>query len=184
MLNKKRLSKLIDNGLNPSFLFFWKHTSKNNRLGPHVLSQWYDAPFVKDNIRYQTAEHYMMAEKARIFKDKSSLEKILSNPSPEYVKKIGRGVKSFNVKVWNRYKIDIVTQGSILKFSQNLELKNYLLSTKNKILVEASPYDPYWGIGMKSNDKYAKYPSRWKGENLLGFCLMHARKSLASYDAQ
>ena len=178
MLNKIILSRLIKQGSFKEFLFFWKHTSRSNKIGPHVLSQWYESPFKENNVVYNTAEHYMMAKKAELFDDKISLNLILNNPSPEYAKKIGRGVKSFNVKVWNRHKIDIVTQGSILKFSQNLDLKKYLLSTNNKILVEASPYDPYWGIGMRSNDRYAKHPSRWKGENLLGFCLMNVRKKL------
>ena len=67
---------------------------------------------------------------------------------------------------------------NLLKFSQNQNFKDFLLSTGDKILVEASPYDRIWGIGMLETDNRAENPLLWNGENLLGFALMEVRDQL------
>lgn len=159
------------------FLFFWGHTVKDE-ITKSCFSQWFSGNFEENGIVYKTAEHYMMAGKARLFNDPETLEKILQSPSPNQVKSLGRKVKNFDPVVWNDHKYQIVKQGNFLKFSQNKKFKDFLLSTNDKILVEASPYDTIWGIGMLETDSRAENPLLWNGENLLGFALMEVRDEL------
>ncbi|MGE8556385.1 MAG: NADAR family protein [Chryseobacterium jejuense] len=159
------------------FLFFWGHTVKDE-ITKSCFSQWFTGKFEEDGIVYKTAEHYMMAGKARLFNDAEILEKIVQAPTPNQVKALGRKVKNFDPKVWNEHKYEIVKQGNLLKFSQNNKYKDFLLSTGDKILVEASPYDTIWGIGMVETDSRAENPLLWNGENLLGFALMEVRDEL------
>jgi len=121
----------------------------------------------------------MMAEKARLFKDESVLQKILNAGSPGAAKKFGRMVAGFSDDVWMAHRFEIVCRANVAKFSQNEELKTFLLNTGNKVLVEASPYDRIWGIGMSSNHQDINNPAMWKGLNLLGYALMEARDQLA-----
>ncbi|GEN68710.1 NADAR family protein [Chryseobacterium rhizosphaerae] len=159
------------------FLFFWGHTVKDE-ITKSCFSQWFTGKFEENGIVYNTAEHYMMAGKARLFNDPETLEKILQASTPNQVKSLGRKVKNFDPKLWDEYKYEIVKQGNLLKFSQNQKYKDFLLSTNNKILVEASPYDTIWGIGMLETDSRAENPLLWNGENLLGFALMEVRDEL------
>lgn len=159
------------------FLFFWGHTVKDE-ITKSCFSQWFTGKFEENGIVYKTAEHYMMAGKARLFNDAEILEKILQASTPNQVKALGRKVKNFDPNVWNEHKYEIVKQGNLLKFSQNNKYKDFLLSTGDKILVEASPYDTIWGIGMLETDPRAENPLLWNGENLLGFALMEVRDEL------
>ncbi|MGH1518534.1 NADAR family protein [Chryseobacterium sp. JK1] len=159
------------------FLFFWGHTTKDE-VTKSCFSQWYPGKFEEEGIMYRTAEHYMMAGKAKLFNDVEMLEKILQSPSPNQVKSLGRKVKNFDPQLWEEHKYEIVKKGNILKFSQNQKFKDFLLSTGEKILVEASPYDKIWGIGMLETDRRAENPLLWQGENLLGFALMEVRDEL------
>lgn len=161
---------------NPDYVFFWGHTG--DKINKGVFSQWKPAEFVVNGITYKTAEHWMMAEKARLFQDDESLQKILKSKTPAEAKKLGRKVKNFDVKVWEEQCFEFVVQGNVHKFGQNQELLEFILSTDNKVLVEASPYDKIWGIGMNQNDVYCVDPLAWKGKNLLGFALMEARERL------
>lgn len=159
------------------FLFFWGHTAKDE-VTKSCFSQWYPGKFEEEGILYRTAEHYMMAGKARLFNDTEMVEKILEAKTSEQAKSFGRKVKDFDLKVWDEQKYEIVKRGNLLKFSQNEKLKKFLLSTGDKILVEASPYDKIWGIGMLETDRRAENPLLWDGENLLGFALMEVRDEL------
>lgn len=161
----------------PGLLFFWGHTVKEE-ITKACFSQWFPAEFQENGIKYKTAEHYMMAGKARLFSDQKILEQIIQSETPNMVKKLGRKVKNFDPNFWDEHKYEIVKQGNLLKFSQNEELKEFLLSTEDKILVEASPYDTIWGIGMLETDPRATDPLQWNGENLLGFALMDVRDEL------
>ncbi|OCC03192.1 hypothetical protein BA190_19595 [Labrys sp. WJW] len=120
----------------------------------------------------------MMAGKARLFGDEQSLSEILTAASPKQAKQLGRGVKGFESSHWDAQKYRIVTEGSIHKFGQNPALKEFLLSTGEAVLVEASPVDRVWGIGLAGDDERAGNPLLWRGENLLGFALMQARDHL------
>ncbi|MDU1891780.1 MAG: NADAR family protein [Dysgonomonas sp.] len=177
MYNKDWLYQKF-NEENVEFIFFWKHDTENSLIVKTCLSQWAYSPFVVDNIRYYTAEHWMMAEKARLFKDDKILKEILSTKSAAEVQILGKKIRGFNISVWKEKRSEIVIEGNMHKFSQNNNMKDFLLSTENKILVEASPIDKIWGIGLSENDENANNPYLWKGENLLGFALMEVRDRL------
>jgi ribA/ribD-fused uncharacterized protein len=163
------------------YVHFWGHrVPKDGRITSSCFSQWYGAAFVVDGVRCPTAEHYMMAAKARLLNDNDSLARVLAASSPAAAKAIGRGVRGFNEDEWKRHRFEIVCQASVAKFDQDRELREYLLSTKNRVLVEASPTDRAWGIGMAASDSAAQNPLLWRGLNLLGFALMSARETLGT----
>ncbi len=165
---------------NIQYIFFWKHHPlPDGTIGKQCLSQWWECNFIVDDVKYNTAEQYMMAQKALLFGDKNIFSKIMKASHPYEYKKFGRMIKNFDEKIWNENKCDIVIKGNIAKFSQNEELKNFLKKTGNKILVEASPYDEIWGIGMNPYDEGRFNPFNWNGENLLGFCLMQVRDTIS-----
>jgi len=120
----------------------------------------------------------MMAQKALLFDDREYFERILDKESPKDAKDLGRQICNFDAQLWDSRKYEIVTQGNLLKFSQNETLKQFLLQTKNKILAEASPADPVWGIGLTEDNPLAHIPAQWPGQNLLGFALMEVRDIL------
>ena len=160
------------------YLFFWGHSKNGNEITKSCFSQWYESPFEVEGVVYKTAEHWMMAKKAELFGDTEILEKIIQSKTPAEAKKLGRKVKNFDNDVWNENRCEIVVEGNRHKFTQNPEFKEFLLNTGSRILVEASPVDAIWGIGMAKDHKDIYNPSAWKGENLLGFALMEVRDLL------
>ncbi|MMZ61786.1 Swarming motility protein YbiA [compost metagenome] len=135
-------------------------------------------PFEVEGTKYSCAEQFMMAEKARLFGDSEMLEAILGAKHPKEMKAYGRAVRNFDKEIWDSACYGIVKRGSLAKFSQNPELGDYLKATKNRILVEASPRDRIWGIGMGQSNPDAENPVKWRGRNLLGFALTEARDEL------
>ncbi len=113
-----------------------------------------------------------------LFGDSAILERILNARTPGEAKTLGRSVSGFSEDEWNTNRLRIVTDGSFAKFSQNADLRDYLLSTGSRVLVEASPRDRIWGIGMAESNPASTNPDAWKGHNLLGFALMAAREEL------
>lgn len=180
-MTRESLITAIQTGTNPKWAFFWGHTpSKDGSTTKSCFSQWWEGhPFIIDGIVYPTAEHYMMAEKARLFHDQARLAEILATTSPAIAKKLGRQVSGFNDEVWLPQRWDIVVRANTAKFSQHAPLRQFLLQTGDRILVEASPFDRIWGIGMAASHPDAENPSKWKGLNLLGFALMEVRQQLA-----
>ncbi len=178
--DNESLVAAMNAGFRPRWLFFWGHTpSKDGSLGKTCFSQWWAAhPFEIDGAMYQTAEHFMMAEKARLFGDEECRTKILAAASPAQAKKLGRLVKGFDESQWKAARMDIVVRGNHAKFSQHPALKEYLAGTGERIIVEASPVDRIWGIGLAGTDEHAENPRLWKGLNLLGFALMEVRRRL------
>ena len=178
-LSVDELRERVRAGLRPKFVFFWGHTSRSNALGPECLSQWYPARFEVDGVHFPTAEHFMMWSKARLFADDATAHDILSAPSPGAAKSLGRKVHGFSQTRWDEQRPSIVVAGNVAKFGQTPALREYLLATRKRILVEASPTDTVWGIGLDARDPRAQDPASWRGLNLLGFALMHARERLA-----
>ncbi len=177
--NREQLIQAYQQNNKIKYLFFWGHTpQKDGSIGKSCFSQWWVAPFTVEGVVYQTAEHWMMAEKARLFKDNACLKAIIASPSPAEAKQWGRNVKGFTPAVWNAHKYNIVKQGNCHKFLQHPELKAFLKGTKNRVLVEASPRDQIWGIGLSASHENVENPILWKGENLLGFALMEVREIL------
>ncbi|GAA1979074.1 NADAR family protein [Catenulispora subtropica] len=162
------------------YLFFWGHTPKRaGVLGQECLSQWFPSPFVVDGNRFATAEHSMMWGKAQLFGDAEAGEKILKANHPRQAKALGRSaIRGFDEETWVANRLDIVTAGNVEKFRQNPEMLTFLLGTKDRVLVEASPLDRIWGIGLAADDERAQDPARWRGLNLLGEALMRARATL------
>jgi ribA/ribD-fused uncharacterized protein len=161
------------------FIFFWKpNPAKDGKIQASCLSQWWLGSFQFKDIAYVCAEQWMMAEKARLFKDEKTLASILSSSDPRQVKALGQRVTPFDDQRWNKNKYAIVVFGNYLKFSQDSALAAYLDKTRGKILVETSPTDKIWGIGMAQEDKDVYTVSKWKGQNLLGFALMEVRDIL------
>lgn len=177
-LTREELRAAMAAGKRFKFLFFWGHRPSPDGLTGSCLSQWWASPFVVDNQLYITAEHWMMAEKARLFGDTEAERRILAAASPGEAKKIGREVRNFNQETWNEQRFNIVVDGSRHKFGQNAELERFLLGTHQRVLVEASPRDCIWGIGLGARNPKASDPAAWRGKNLLGFALMVARESL------
>jgi len=122
----------------------------------------------------------MMAQKAYLFEDFQTLQRIMSSSDPKEMKALGRKVQNFKASEWEERSRDIVRAGNIAKFGQNPKLLKFLVSTKPSIIVEASPYDRVWGIGMGERCPEAKQPAKWKGENKLGFVLTEVRGILTS----
>ena len=160
------------------YVFFWGHHSKPGQTTKACFSQWFPCTFEVDEKVYNCAEQYMMAEKARVFNDTDIHAKILEASDPKEIKALGREIKGFSVEKWAAVSKDIVVKGNLHKFAQNAELYTFLHQTNGKILVEASPYDTIWGIGMKESESGITDPHNWKGNNQLGFALMEVRDAL------
>ncbi|WP_090936153.1 NADAR family protein [Nonomuraea jiangxiensis] len=163
------------------YLYFWGHQPpRAGGVGPGCLSQWWPVTFEADGHTFASAEHYMMAHKAWLFGDEECAGEILAAGHPGEAKKLGRVVRGFDEAVWQARRFDIVVRGSLAKFGQHAELAEFLLGTSNRVLVEASPVDRVWGIGLAADDERAASPVTWRGLNLLGFALMAARDTLAA----
>jgi ribA/ribD-fused uncharacterized protein len=152
------------------FIFFWNG----------IYSQWLSSFFTIDGVQYSSCEQYMMAKKALYFKDRYSYLKIMQSSDPREQKNLGRKVINFDSKKWNLVCRDIVYEGNYAKFTQNPHLKEQLLQTGDKELVEASPYDTIWGIGLSENDPNILDKTKWKGTNWLGEAIMKVRETLRS----
>ncbi|MGW0436000.1 NADAR family protein [Micromonospora sp. NPDC003197] len=167
------------------FLFFWGHRpERDGRIGSGCLSQWWPAAFIVEGRIYPTAEHYMMWRKAKLFGDDEVAERILAASHPQRAKALGRQVHNFDQRRWEEARYDIVVEGNVAKFSQHADLHQYLMTTGERILVEASPLDRVWGIGLAADDERAADPARWRGLNLLGFALMRSRAILREHASE
>ena len=176
---REDLLRAVRSGLRPKYFFFWGHKPlPDGEVGKPCLSQWWPAPFSVDGFVYPTAEHFMMAEKARLFGDEETRAQILKAGGPKAAKQLGRQVKGFKEDVWVEACLKIVVAGNLAKFGQHYDLGAFLLGTKDKVLVEASPVDRIWGIGMAADNEQAMNPEQWRGLNLLGFALMEVRQRL------
>ncbi|MGX4588373.1 NADAR family protein [Paenibacillus chitinolyticus] len=175
----EELRKAYNAGDKFKFVFFWGHTpSKDGSVDKSCFSQWWKSPFVVEGTAYSCTEQFMMAEKARLFGDDEMLDAILKAHHPKEMKAYGRAVRNFDKDVWDQECYGIVRRGSLAKFTQNPDLGGYLKSTKNRILVEASPRDRIWGIGMGQSNPDVENPIKWRGRNLLGFVLTDVRDEL------
>lgn len=174
------LNRLVGSGTPVKYLHFWGHTQRRpGVVDASCLSQWWPAKFTVDGVGFATAEHYMMWRKARLFGDEDAARRIPGAGHPNAAKQLGRTVTGFDTETWERHRFDIVVDGNRAKFGQHEPLRDFLLGTRKRVLVEASPYDRVWGIGMAADHPHAQTPSRWRGLNLLGFALMAVREELA-----
>ena len=173
--NVEKIKEVVSKNPTAEIIYFWGHTPNPKKITKSCFSQWYDVYFEVDGVQYHTTEQYMMASKARLFGDEDTRSEIMNSYSPAEYKKLGRKVKGFDATIWDEKKLDIVVEGNKAKFGQNPDLKEFLLATDNAILVEASPYDKIWGIGLDRETALNGCVEDWNGENLLGCALMEVR---------
>jgi len=177
--SRDSLEKAVLAGGTFDFVYFWGHRKpEDGSVTKSCLSQWYEARFRVGDEVFRTAEHYMMVRKARLFGDDEAARAILRAGSANEAKKLGRAVRGFSESTWLQCREEIVYDGNRAKFSQNSSLRAFLLTTRGAILVEASPVDLIWGIGLSQEDPRAKDVSSWPGLNLLGFALTRVREDL------
>lgn len=154
------------------FVFFWGGT----------FSQWQPSFFQIDGVEYNCCEQYMMAKKALLFNDFETLAHIMASDQPDDQKALGRKVKGFNVEIWVKYCRKFVYDGNYAKFTQNPKMREELMGTMGKEIVEASPEDPIWGIGLRGNDERAWKKETWLGTNWLGEAIMQVRETIIALE--
>ena len=157
-------------------LYFYSHRGRGG-----WFSQFYASPFVSDGEMFETAEKFMMASKARLMGDEAAVGRIMTTTKPEDAKELGRRIVPWDEALWQANRFDIVSRGTELKFSQNPQLREWLLQTDDTTLVEASPHDTVWGIGLSIAD--AEAGAQWRGKNLLGEALGLVREKFRAADA-
>lgn len=157
------------------FVFFWGNQD--------IYSNFYNIFFKHQQISFKCSEQAVMYRKAILFGAGNIAEQILQAKSAKECKRLGRSREMpFDDKVWEDNRERIYKEVLLDKFTV-AELKRKLLETGDKVLVEASPYDKIWGIGMADDHPDAMNPSKWKGLNLLGKVLMEVRKELKTLDS-
>ena len=177
--NNNWLKQRVSKGEVIKYLYFWGHQpSHDGVITQSCLSQWWAAPFEVEGRVYATAEHWMMAQKALLFGDEDAFAKTLRSVNPGEVKEIGRSVRNFDAFKWEANKYRIVVEGNLHKFRTHETLEKYLTGTSGRVIVEASPVDTIWGVGLAADNDLIRDPNRWKGENLLGYALMEVRDKL------
>ncbi len=144
------------------------------------FSQWHRCAFTVTGVTFGCAEQFMMHGKARLFADAAIAEQILAAGHPRSHKALGRKVAGFDDGAWRAARQGIVATGNRAKFTQNPVLRDALLATRGTELVEASPFDKIWGIGLGATDPRAQDPGQWRGTNLLGTILTALRDELAA----
>lgn len=152
------------------FTFFWQQSSP--------FSQWHLAKFTLAGYTYNCCEQYMMHQKALLFGDEDIAKKVMLALEPKNHKRFGRLVKGFDKEVWEANAKRIVYEANHAKFTQNAHLLKQLMKTKGTTLVEASPHDTIWGVGLSANDPRIQDPSKWLGTNWLGEVLTQLRNDL------
>lgn len=175
----QELAAACAGGASPRWVHFWGHRARPGAgVGPWCLSQWWPVEYVADGRTFTSAEQHMMWRKARLFGDEDAAEAVLAARSPAHAKALGREVRGFDEDAWTAHRFSVVVDVSLAKFSAAPALRDYLLATRRRVLVEASPLDRVWGIGLAADHPDAEDPVRWPGLNLLGFALMEARDRL------
>lgn len=158
------------------FIFFLRGWMSNFTHAPFVAKV--PTKSIEMEYTFPTVEHYFMYMKAAVFKDWEMAMEILSVFSPADAKALGRGVRGYNDAVWSTVRYQVMLDGNLLKYAQNDDLKQSLIATGKKILVEANPRDVIWGIGLDENHEDIINPGLWRGRNLLGIVLMEVRSQL------
>lgn len=143
------------------YYFFWD--------GP--FSNWHPASFEYQGHRFANSEQAFMWRKAKYFNDHVIADKMLRETDPSKVKALGRKVTFYDDKAWSEVRYDIMVDVNLAKFSQNLELRDFLIAHSHLEIVEASPVDTIWGIGLTESAARKVTKDEWQGLNLLGIAM-------------
>jgi len=149
-------------------VFFWSG----------IFSQWFKSPFEIDGEKYSTAEQYMMYKKALLFEDEEVANAIMRTQNPREQKALGRKVRGFEWDVWESNCREYVYEANYAKFTQDQILLDEFISYGDREIVEASPKDYIWGIGLHYSDENCEDKYKWKGTNWLGEAIMRVRETL------
>ncbi|MEV4642018.1 NADAR family protein [Actinoplanes sp. NPDC049548] len=172
-----RVAESTDGAL--GFLPFWRpRPEPDGGVGAGCLSQFWPAPFTVDGTTFPSAEHFMMWRKATLFADSDTARRVLAARDPATAQALGRQVRGFIERTWTATRFPVVVEGNLAKFGAHPALRNFLLGTGDRVLVEASPVDLVWGAGLAADHPDIAVPGRWRGQNLLGFALMEVRDRL------
>lgn len=161
--------KITNTIINEKYVVFWNS----------IFSNFFPCNFTFKDSKFLSSEQAFMYCKALHFKDIESTVKILQANTPKKAKDLGRLVKNFDAKEWDKVRFDYMVEVLIAKFNQNQNLKDTLLKTGNRSFVEGSPYDKIWGIGIHWQDPLCLDPSNWQGQNLLGKALDQVKEKLS-----
>lgn len=142
----------------------------------HPFSNWYASGFEHNGMRFNCSEQYMMYHKAMLFNDSEVAKLIMETEDPFIQKALGRQVRNFDSSIWFEKCNAIMVEGLVEKFTQNKYLETFILNTGDNILVEASPTDRIWGIGLGEDNPDVLDETKWRGENRLGIVLMETRR--------
>ncbi|NEW06402.1 NADAR family protein [Paenibacillus sp. SYP-B3998] len=145
---------------------------------PSPFSQWHPTRFIIEGLTFNSAEQYMMYKKAVLFHDLEMSQRILNAKTPREQKEFGRLVKDFEKEKWDRHCKQFVYDANYAKFTQNQGLLEILLETRGTTLVEASPTDRIWGVGLLEDDPKIKNRKSWLGKNWLGEILTQLREDI------
>ncbi|ACU71836.1 conserved hypothetical protein [Catenulispora acidiphila DSM 44928] len=177
--SRGELAAMIRAGAEPKWRLFFGHRARiPGVVDEACLSQWWPAEFRIGSITYFTAEHWMMVSKAQLFGDSDAWARVLSTRDPAVAKRAGRNACDFDETTWAAVRFGLVVAGNYAKFAQNSDLRAFLAGTAGEVLVEASPYDRVWGVGLAASHRDVRDPAAWPGLNLLGFALMRVREEL------
>jgi len=161
--------KLIEDKVTDTHVYFW---------GDPTLSNWGPSEIMWKKNKFENSEQAFMWEKALCFGDLEIANEILKNSNPSVAKNLGRKVRNYDDAKWAKYRYTIMFEICLAKFSQNDDQRKTLLNTGDRILVEGSPYDKVWGVGLHWTDDAILNEDNWNGQNLLGKALMEVRKLL------
>lgn len=146
------------------------------------FSNWHHSPgqLTLRGLSFDHTEGAFMYLKARFFGDHEVAALAAHEPDPRKVKALGRQVKGYDDAAWTCVREGLMAYCNLLKYAQNAAMREELISTGSRILVEASPYDRVWGVGLAENDPLILDPANWRGTNLLGAALMTVRGLLSA----
>ena len=150
-------------------LFYGRHSH---------FSNFFAASFTVDNITYSSSEQFYQYHKAMKAGDIDTGNAILTSSDPVTQYKLGKRIR-INESFWNKELAkQIMEKGVKNKFEQNMCLKDSLIATGTKMLVECNPNDCFWSSGLKLNHSGAADKTKWRGENALGEILIKVREAL------
>lgn len=156
------------------------HNDKN-----YILFFGYKCPFsnmyrsiITYNDEYfNCVEQIFAYEKARLF-EPSIAQNIKNCTYGAQAKKLGSRVKNFDPKIWDNHRELVMKEALRSKFNSNTRLKRLLELTEDAELIEVSPYDKFWGVGVDRNKmiELIKQNKTYPGKNVLGNMLMSLRE--------